>query len=160
MEPTAELFRVDRRSAVIVTRLRASKIPAEPIAPAGLYRVDDPADCALELHRLASIEDNGVLTFETFGAELVGVPKAGTYVLRSWWDRAALALVRDLARQWTRATYLGDGSECVSCPLTYKWFGRLNEPDPQLEGYCSEGVWITVGAYERFIRDDILRTRR
>ena len=123
-----------------------------PLAPAGLYDVRTEREEAAQLHKITS-SDSDVHTFHTYrpqriSASIVG----GQFVYRSWWTPQQFQLVTDTSLRWERAQYAAD-EEHVHCALTWE---AITAP---MEAYHSDDTWITVEAYEQFIRDDILHSR-
>ena len=158
MPSRATLVSIHRERDVTTTVVDCAEPPSAAIAPASL--VDDSTDwvAVIELHHLIG-KAGSRLSFETYGP-VEHEPVVGReYTLQSWWSQGALDLVTDMNRVWTREAYPPGGDDCVYCPLTYSWFGRGESDDSVMEGYRSRDVWITVDAYERFIRDDLLRIR-
>jgi hypothetical protein len=65
-------------------------------------------------------------------------------------------LVPDTTRKWQR-TKCPDNGKHDFCPMTYK---NIGADEAEREGYLSDGVWISVDAYDKYIRDDFLRVRQ
>jgi len=116
-------------------------------AQIGGNRTDSPV---LELHHLASAGEEAAV-FESYEAPDVELTRAGPYGLVAWWRPDQLAAAEDTALAWTAKPY--DGKDHDHCLLTWK---TINPGDP---AYVSAAGWISVEAYEQFIRDDRLRLR-
>jgi hypothetical protein len=139
--------------------LRGSLAPYRPaFAPAGLYDLETERVEAAQLHKFVSAnpaEERAV--FRTFAPHCPSPRLAnGRYVYRPWWTPDQFALVLDLERIWSRERYPDDGSH-EHCFLS--WESIASYADNK-EGYRSGGLWITVDAYEKYIRDDIFRCRQ
>ncbi|HMJ00746.1 MAG TPA: hypothetical protein VK488_12990 [Gaiellaceae bacterium] len=149
-ESTAQLVDVARSGDVTTTRLLASEAVSEPLAPAGLYAGPDAPDEVWQLHKLVEREADGSLVFETYGSG--PPPQAGErFVFRPWWTPGQLAIAADRTLDWRREQYAkGDHEHCL---LT--WETIL----PGATAYHSTAGWLATAAYERFIRDDLLRLR-
>ncbi len=154
--PIAEILGFRREGDTTTTEAFVSRPLGDPIAPAGLYAQDE-SRIVMELHKAVAVSGRRV-TFESYETN-DEVRVGASYELRQMWDSSAFELVTNLGLVWSRETYPGDGSACDSCPLTYVWFGRDRGDGAATEGYRSGRAWITVDAYERYIRDDILRVR-
>jgi hypothetical protein len=131
--------------------LEEGKWPSAPLAPASVWSRDDEPMLVIELHRLLSLTGPSA-TFETYGGPAPLVTVGGHYSLYSWWDPRQLRIAMDTGLVWRPRDY--QGSDHDHCLLT--WETIL----PGSPAYVSEDGWITVGAYERVIRDDALRLRR
>jgi hypothetical protein len=157
MRSRAQVRSFHRAGDIATTVVDCIEPPPEPIAPGCLFEDGTPTT-VIELHKLVEREGSS-LRFETYG-EVEQQPLVGReYILQSWWLPGTLELVMALDRVWTREQYPPDRDDCEYCPLTWRWFGRGESKDSVMEGYHSGDVWITVAAYERFIRDDALRIR-
>jgi hypothetical protein len=136
----------------LVTTIRVSLWPGDPITPAALWDIEGKSE-VLQFHRLIDTEGSQ-LTLETFDFRGELPVFDHEYLFQLWWTPDAMDLVTDMSRVWRRSQY-PEGDKCDWCPLTYKDFGQ----DREREGYFSDGVWITVAAYNKYIRDDFLRVR-
>jgi hypothetical protein len=124
-----------------------------PLAPAGLYDTRTQREEAAQLHKLVH-SDAAVHTFYTFPPHRVSSELVGQrLVYRPWWTPRQLELVIDTALRWEREQYPADGDHS-HCGLTWE---TITAP---MEAYRCGDTWITVDAYERFIRDDTLHYRK
>jgi hypothetical protein len=149
-EPTAQLLDAARSGDVTTTRLLVSGAVAEPLAPAGLYTGPEAADEVWQLHRLIERGADGSLVFESYDRDRPPQPGAH-FVFRSWWTVDQLAVAADTALEWRRERYAEEDHE--HCLLTWAMIA------PGDEAYRSTAGWLSTVAYERFVRDDILRLR-
>lgn len=153
-EPTAEILGAARSGDVTTTRLRVVKgtSPVDPIAPAGLYSGARGEHEILPLHKLVAREPEGTLVFESYGIDAALPAEGSRLTLRSWWDRRALDAVTNVGLAWQLKAY--DESDHDHSLLT--WTTILAGE----EAYRStNGDWVSRDAYERYIRDDLLRLR-
>jgi hypothetical protein len=126
------------------------KWPSEPVAPATMWTDEtEPSRKVIELHRLVRL-DGEMAVFESYGAARAPSP-GGPYSLYSWFRPEQLRAIQDESLRCERRRY--DGPPDESCLLTW---ADINPGD---DAYVSDAGWITVDAYERFIRDDLLRVR-
>lgn len=151
-EVLVTIRRASRSGDVTTTELRLEdgQWPFDPIAPATLWTDEDRV--VVELHKLVSL-DGDTATFETY--DLQGAPPevGGPYRMYSWWNRAEYEAASD-PTLWRRATWDKPGDH-THCLLTFE---EINDGD---EGYVVDpgGAWITTDAYEKYVRDDVLRLR-
>jgi hypothetical protein len=152
-EPIVEVVDASRSGDVTTTRVRlvAGGLPSEPIAPAGLYAEEHDDEQLFELHTLRHWEPGGLLVFESYG-DAAAVRPGERAVFRSRWTRESWWAATDRNLQWELAVYHGDGHD--HCLLTWETIARGDTAYRS-----SRGNWVTVGAYERYIRDDVLRLR-
>jgi hypothetical protein len=122
----------------------------EPLAPASVWSGEGRRTRVIDLHRLVSRAED-VAIFESYGLE-GDIPTAGgPYALYAWWTPEQLEAARDVDLEWRRRSY--DGADHDHCLLTWQTIGSGDV------AYSSEAGWISVDAYEQFIRDDVLRLR-
>ena len=131
------------------------KMDIGPVAPAGLYNDPSSGKEQFQLHRVA--ENKGLIyTFETFNRPQP-LPKAGqVYFYRGWWLQEAMDAVLDTNANWEWKNYPdnGDHAHCLFTWENIAFYADCNE------GYFSEKYgWITVEAYNKFIRGDIYNLR-
>jgi hypothetical protein len=133
-------------------RLESDRWPFDPLAPATLWTNDNQP--VIELHRLPR-SDGRVAVFESYDESGELPQPGGPYRMYSWWNPDQRHAVTDTTLEWHRRTYNkpGDHTHCI---LTFE------EIDDAGEGYQLEhyGGWISVDAYEKYIRDDVLRLRQ
>jgi hypothetical protein len=126
---------------------------APPLAPAGLYDTRTQREEAAQLHKLVR-SDAAVHTFHTFPPHRVSSEVVGQrFVYRPWWTPQQLELATDTALRWERERYPADDDHS-HCGLTSQ---TITAP---MEAYRCGDMWITIEAYERFIRDDIFHCRK
>lgn len=146
------IVRASRAGDVTTTevRLEEGKWPSTPVAPASV-REDEEPNVVTELHRLVDLTDD-VATFETYGIDGKPLEPGGSYSLYAWWAPHQLKAAEDQSLVWTLETFdrAGDHDHCL---LTWATIG------PGDVAYHSDDGWISVDAYDRFIRDDALRLR-
>jgi hypothetical protein len=132
-------------------RLDEGKWPSEPLAPANVWNDESaPSVLVMELHRLVSTRGTTAI-FESYGIERLP-PPGGPYAMYAWFRPEQLAVVQDSGLRWRRRQYDGADDD-YDCLLTW---ARINPGDA---AYESDAGWISVDAYERLIRDDLLRLR-
>ncbi len=154
-EPVAEVVDIARQRDVTTTVLKVlGELPSAPLYPAALYHQSDPSREALQLHKLVGTARN-VLTFQSYDVGPTLPSPGQRFIFRCWWSRDALELVLNTDLTWTLQEYPDDGSHS-HCPLTYE---TISAYTGHRDGYRSGDTWITVEAYDRFIRDDVLRIR-
>ena len=147
-----EVVEAVRAGDTTTTRVRLvrGETPLDPVAPAALYD-DDAVTEVLALHRLLGRGTDG-LVFESYEVT-ASLPSAGSrFILRSWWTPSALDAVTAPDGTWREAQFEGD--DHTHCIVTWAtiWGGE--------RAYRSEaGEWMSVRAFERFVRDDLLRLR-
>jgi len=129
-------------------------VPRPPLVPAALWEISDPIKEVLQLHQVKDVEDNR-LTCVTFEFEGDLPEKRREYAFQLWWVPSAMELVTDLVRKWSRKDYPDNGDH-DHCELTWK---TISAYTGCREGYESSGDWVTVDAYNKYIRDDFLRVR-
>lgn len=142
-------------STVRITMTAPTPLPEDAI-PATLL---DPAGTPIprvEVHKLVE-ERNGTVVTETYDWQ-GPLPEVGrVYGLGEWFTRDQLDALLDLDAVWTFETYPdnGDHDHCLVTWTTIAAYG-----DFERMGYRSAHGWITVAAYEEYIRGDRLRRRR
>jgi hypothetical protein len=130
-------------------RLAAGEWPFDPIAT--VWTDDDRR--VVDLHCLMRM-DGDEATFESY--DLTGeLPQpGGPYRIFSWWDPNQFRAATDRTVRWHRRTYNKPGDH-THCLLTWEAI------DHGTTAYqVDDAGWITVDAYEKYIRDDMLRLRR
>jgi hypothetical protein len=106
----------------------------------------------MQLHKLVNRELGEVLVFESYGIVSTPPESGDQVILRPWWTPDAWNAATDPQRNWQRRIY--DESDHDHCLLTWQTIS-VGE-----EAYRSElGEWVSADAYERFIRNDVLRLR-
>ena len=115
-----------------------------------MWRDDPQWVRVIDLHRLVTL-DGAVATFESYGLAVPLPNPGGPYSFISWWTPAQLEVAVDGSLDWQLQEYRE--SDHDHCRLT--WTKIL----PCEAAYRSEDGWVTPDAYERFIRDDVLRLR-
>ena len=155
-EPVAEILELLERDNVTACVVQLDRVLGSDsfLAPAALYSLQEPAQERLQLHKLVDRVEK-TLRFESYNLKPPLPSKGDKFIFRAWWRSDALALVKDTSLIWTRERYPDNGKH-EHCPLTYK---TISAYTGEREGYRCGKTWITVDAYERFIRDDILRLR-
>jgi len=152
--PKADILAIRAAGDVSTVTVRFDRVPSRPIAPAALYIDPASGNERFQLHRVVDISDHD-LTFETFKSSHE-VPKVGeVYSFRSWWVKHAMEAALDTKMEWQREVYPDDGTH-EHCLFTW---AAIEPRSQNPEGYHSKYGWITVKAYEDFIRDDIYRIR-
>lgn len=148
--------KVDQGNSIITIAfdLQVDLTKLDPICPATLYRDEDARSSLLDLHRLLSIQGQSAtcISFDSSTEVVVGE----TYFHQGWWSTSAYRLVTDRTRLWTLAKY-PDDSDHDHCPLTWK---KISTKNGEAFGYCSGDDWISVEAFEKYIRDDLLGVRQ
>ncbi|MCP5143371.1 MAG: hypothetical protein H6978_00950 [Gammaproteobacteria bacterium] len=126
-----------------------------PVAPGGLYPAPNSTAEIFQVHKV--IEQIGqAYCFETYHSQRPPPAPGSLWYHRGWWLPEALDAARDGAATWVREYYPDDGSEEL-CLFT---FTAIAAHAAHAEGYRSHYGWVTVEAYNAFIRDDIYRLRR
>ena len=155
VEPKAEILEASRSGDVSTIVARFDRVPSPPIAPAALYVDPRSGNEQFQLHRLVKIADN-VLEFQTFSSTHE-LPQVGDdFSFRSWWVKHAMEACLDTETKWIREEYPDNGGH-EHCLFTWE---AIEANSKNSEGYHSKYGWITVKAYENFIRDDIYQARR
>jgi hypothetical protein len=131
-------------------RLHEGAWPPAPLAPATLWSGEAEGVPLIELHRLVEL-DGVSARFESFAIETAPPAPAGPHSFFSWWTPEQFAAAVDLSLEWRAVQFYE--SDHARCYLTW------NEIEPGDPVYASDVGWITVEAYERYIRDDALRLR-
>jgi hypothetical protein len=144
----------ERSGDVTTTELRldSGEWPFDPLAPATLWAARD--EPVTEVHKLLRL--NGAdAVFESYDLEGEVPQPGGPYRMYSWFTPDQYKALTDTEAEWHRATY-DKPSDHTHCILT--WEG-IDDGD---DGYVVEpgGGWVSVDAYEKYIRDDLLRLRR
>jgi hypothetical protein len=145
------IVRASRAGDVITTevRLEEGEWPSAPVAPASVWTDDHSR--VIELHRQVDLTDD-VAIFETYGIDGETPDPGGLYALYAWWSPEQLKAAEDRNLAWTLQSYdrPGDHDHCL---FTWATIG------PGDVAYHSDDGWVSVDAYDRFIRDDALRLR-
>ena len=156
-ERVAIVTELNGDSDVTVVTFDIDRLPTEPLYPALLLKIEGgSSEVALELHKYISSQDL-TFTYETY--DWTGpFPKIGdSLTYRGLWIPGVLELVADTSLEWQRERYPDDGNH-HHCPMTYE---TLAAYDPyQKEGYRCGDEWISVEAFETYIKNDRLRVRR
>ena len=153
-EPEVEVFEATQHAGTTRLLIYFDQMPSEPVAPAGLYAEPGSAHPAFELHKLVG-RDRLLLSFETYDCPL-RVPAPGkVFHYRAWWLPEAMAAARDTVVSWKLTTYPDNGDH-DHCLFTWATIAAHTE---HRRAYHSKHGWITVEAYEKFIRDDVYRVR-
>ena len=154
-EPIAEIVEATRHDDVSVVAARFDLAPMAPIAPGALYAEPKSGNEQFQLHKLIRV-DGRTLTFQTLNSAH-SLPKVGErYFFRSWWVKPAMEAALDTDAIWMRQVYPDDGTH-QHCLFSWE---AIEANSANAEGYWSQKHgWITVRAYENFIRDDIYRIR-
>jgi hypothetical protein len=155
-EPTVTIVRVSAsgETATTVLRFEIDSERHKPLAPAGLYVAPVLDREVFQLHRLVS-RNALVCTFETYDAHRL--PEAGrTYLYRAWWLPWAMEAALAPEADWVRDRHPYDEG-CERCLFTWK---PIAASEPSTEAYRSRHGWVTVEAYDKFIRNDFYRLRR
>jgi len=140
----------------VITTLEGSPTPySSVLAPAGLYDIQSQKIESYQLHKLLHWT-NDKLVFKTYGQPLPATSLDGLeFVFRPWWTDEAWKLVTDKELSWERLPYPSNGSH-EHCAITWEAIGQ---GEKNKEGYRSGDAWVTVQAYEQFIRQDIYHCR-
>jgi hypothetical protein len=134
----------------IQTPVPRATFPASPTAATS--RQSPP----FEFHKVVE-EGDAVVTVETYDWN-GPIPEVGEQIiLQSWWDPVQLEAVLDLDAIWSYESYPdnGDHDHCLLTWTTIAAYG-----DFERMGYRSKHGWITVAAYQEYIKEDRLRLRR
>jgi len=154
-EPVAEVISVRQEGDVATVALKICRQLHAPIAPAGLYDQLNPAREIFQLHKLIE-ESKRKIIFETYNSDKL-LPAVGEkFIFRSWWILDALEAVQDTKVKWVRKPYPDNGGH-DHCMLTW---ADISTDAENREGYHSKYGWITVEAYDKFIKQDVLRLRK
>jgi len=153
-EATAKVVQVARSVDAATVTVEVSRLPSEPLAPAGLYTLDNTGQEVIQLHKLIAASGN-ILTYEIYD-DVDDWPEVDSvYIHRVWWTLDQLEAVTDASRKWTFDEY-PDNGEHDHCLLTWNTIAAYAD---HKTGYHSGKDWITEEAYKTYIVDDKLRLR-
>jgi hypothetical protein len=155
VEPKVEILEVSQNRDVTRIVARFDKAVSDPVAPSGLYINPKSGSERFQLHKLIS-QDELVFTFETYHSAHPLPMMGDMYSYRGWWLPKAIEAVLDEEAQWQREQYPNNGNH-DHCLLTWETIASYSQTS---EGYHSEHGWITVDAYNKFIRDDIYHLKK
>jgi len=133
---------------------RFEKIERDSMAPAALSLDPNSVDYEFDVHKQIA-RDRFIVTFETYNSAQP-LPKVGTtYTWHPWWLPWALDAVVDENANWQLCEYPEDEAH-THCLLTWETIAAYVD---HRVGYVSKHGWITLDAYNEYIRDDVLRLR-
>ncbi|NOS81472.1 MAG: hypothetical protein E8D46_06355 [Nitrospira sp.] len=155
VEPKGEIVAVSQEGDVSHVCVRFDRMDLGPIAPAGLYVDPKTGNERFQLHKLAR-NDGELFYFETYNSTHPLPMPGEVYSYRGWWLAEAMEAALDTKAEWVREKY-PDNNDHEHCLFTWETITANSEIS---EGYRSKYGWITVNAYEKFIREDIYRLRR
>jgi hypothetical protein len=124
-----------------------------PIWPALLLEGLDRVICQFD--RLVSEAPDLRFVFDAFVAPGTTLASGGRYIFRGLFTADALELVTDTSREWIREPYPDNGDH-DHCALTW---ARIAADEGDGCGYRSGSDWISVEAFELYIKGDRLRVR-
>jgi hypothetical protein len=138
---------------VTTTELRrqSGSWPLDPVAPASVWTDDN--QLVVELHKLLHLDED-VAIFESYALTSRTPAIGGPYRMFSWWSPDQFRAATDPLVEWRKGVY--DRGDHTHCLLT--WATIYDGEAAYQEGSNME--WITVDAFEKYIRDDVLRLRR
>jgi hypothetical protein len=143
---------IHRDREMLVTTVRLSDVPSGPLVPAALWELtNDSSTEVIPFHRLRDREGD-FLAFETFDPVTRLPLFEHEYVFQQWFAQWQMDIVTDTSRRWKRRVYPENGDH-DHCRLTWESI------DAGAEAYRSNRDWITVDAYNKYIRDDFLKVR-
>lgn len=121
--------------------------------PASLMVNAESDEEICEVHRF--IGDSGdQCIFRTYNIRNLPVINSRIY-FRSWWTDHEIDLIKNLTLNWVLVEYPSNGDH-DHCPLTWK---KISAKGPEKFGYLAKSNWISIEAYERFIKNDELQLR-
>ena len=152
VDPVATVLEISRDGDDLCVSLKLDRPYSPPLFPASLLRAE--GDEALHLDRVEEVEP---LRYEgrAFDAGHSSVAAGDCFTFRGWWTSDALDLVLDTGRSWVLERYQEDGGH-EHCRLTWV---EISAHGGEPNGYRSGDDWISVEAFQRYIRDDHLRVR-
>jgi hypothetical protein len=153
--PIAKVTSTQQQGDVATVAIKISRQLHVPIAPAGLYDQSNPDREVFQLHKLIE-ESTGHLVFETYSSESVLPRVGGKFIFRSWWTADAIEAVQDTDVKWVRKRY-PDNRNHDHCLLTWATISSYSE---NIEGYYLKYGWITVQAYNKYIKQDCFHLRK
>jgi hypothetical protein len=152
-EVLATLEDVFRSGDVTTTELRleSDHWPLDPVAPATLWTEGN--ERVLDLHRLLRLHGE-LAVFESYDLDS-GVPgPGGPHRMFAWWTPDEYKAATDPNVGWRQRIFDKPG-EHTHCLLTWEAI------DHGTEAYqIDDAGWVTTDAYEKYVRDDVLRLRR
>ena len=154
-DAVGEIVDIARQGDLTRTVLEVDRVEGGSLWPSNLFDRAEPSRNVLELHKLLQRQGE-ILTYESYDLDSPLPAKGGQYIFRSMWTPDVLDIVLNTELAWKRELYPDNGSH-DHCPLTWK---TICSYTGEREGYRSGSIWISVDAYERYIRNDILRVRR
>ncbi len=154
LEPKGVIVDASRANDISWVCVRFDRMDSGPVAPAGLYVDPKIGQERFQLHKLAR-KDGMLFYFETYNStHPLPIPDE-VYFYRGWWLQEAMEGALDSTAIWEKEVYpVNEGHE--HCLFTWETISAYSENS---EGYRSKHGWITVDAYNKFIRDDIYRLR-
>jgi len=159
--PTVQVTAVERANGVsrlTLQVLSGENVLSPPFAPASLNKTDAstyPDDLIYELHKCVGQSDQQLI-YETYGATSPPPAEHLVCILRLWWAPDQLEAVADTKANWVYKVYPANGSH-EHCLLSWETIAAYG--DYLHDGYHSEHGWITVEAYRKYIKLDMLRLR-
>lgn len=133
----------------------ADPVALEPLAPGMLYLQDADQTIVFELHRTVSVDGSSVV-FESFRDAVSGgwqMPVVGArYHWRGWIIPDAWDAIQSNLDVWQMQAVTNDHEHCI---ITWE---TILQGD---QGYYNSVLkeWISIDAFQKFMRDDIYRLR-
>lgn len=157
--PTATVIDVALHADVIRVTLRISKPVSHPLAPAQCTADANSPKPGFELHALVEVLSADTYVFETYDWAGDPPPAEGlTVFYQQWWTPEQHDVASDLTLTWEVATYERTGDH-EHCALTWETI-RPGDACYRALGPSGKSIWLTLAAYEEYIRGDKLRLRR
>ena len=107
----------------------------------------------VELHKLLRLDGDAAM-FEGYDLASSAPEPGGPYRVFSWWNPDQFRAATDPDVEWRKGTY--DKGDHTHCLLTWD---AIDHGETAYQAGPDAG-WITIDAYEKYIRDDVLRLRR